>query len=136
MGFLHTKRCKSKTAMDNGLVDKNNYQAFGRGHGYFKSTNKISKNIRAKQCFNFQPKQDLGLTQIQLDAINAVTIAIRRSTYTKQYRTGMGFTKHERTTDITNKFKSIRIFGCNRYAFCWINHSQFIYRKKENKMVK
>ena len=71
---LFTPKGANQKRMDNGLVDKNNYQAFGRGHGYFNQQIKYPKTSEPNNVSTFQPKQDLGLTQIQLDAINAVQL--------------------------------------------------------------
>ena len=71
---LFTPKGANQKAMDNGLVDKNNYQAFGRGHGYFNQQIKYPKTSEPNNVSTFQPAQDLGLTQIQLDAINAVQL--------------------------------------------------------------
>ena len=71
---LFTPKGANQKRMDNGLVDKNNYQAFGRGHGYFNQQIKYPKTSEPNNVSTFQPVQDLGLTQIQLDAINAVQL--------------------------------------------------------------
>jgi len=71
---LFTPKGANQKNMDNGLVDKNNYEAFGRGHGYFNQQIKYPTTSEPNNVSTYQPQQDLGLTQIQLDAINATQL--------------------------------------------------------------
>ena len=67
-----------KGALQKELVDGNpstpSYSAFGRYAKTFKYKDKFPKSSEPNNVSTFQPKQDLGLTQIQLDTINSTTM--------------------------------------------------------------
>jgi len=67
-----------KGALQKELVDGNpstpTYSAFGRYAKTFKYKDKFPSSSEPTNVSSFQPKQDLGLTQIQIDLINATQL--------------------------------------------------------------
>ena len=60
--------------MDDGNPSTPSYSAFGRYAKTFKYKDKFPSSSEPNNISTFQPKADLGLTQIQIDAINAVQL--------------------------------------------------------------
>ena len=67
--FFSPKGANQKQ-MDNGNPSKPTYQANGRYAKSFKYQIKFPSSSEPNNVATYQPKQDLGLTQLQLDAIN------------------------------------------------------------------
>ena len=67
-----------KGALQKELVDGNpstpTYSAFGRYAKSFKYKDKFPKSSEPTSVGSFQPKQELGLTQLQLDTINSAQL--------------------------------------------------------------
>ena len=60
--------------MDDGNPSTPSYSAFGRYAKTFKYKEKFPSSSEPTNVSNFQPQQELGLTQIQIDAINSAQL--------------------------------------------------------------
>jgi len=68
--FFSPKGAQQKQ-MENGNPSTPTYSAFGRYANTHKYQIKFPQSSEPNNVSTFQPKQELGLTQLQLDAINA-----------------------------------------------------------------
>ena len=60
--------------MDDGNPSTPTYSAFGRYAKSFKYKNKFPSSSEPTNVGSFQPQQELGLTQMQIDTINSTTM--------------------------------------------------------------
>ena len=60
--------------MDDGNPSTPSYSAFGRYAKTFKYKDKFPTSSEPTNVSSFQPQQELGLTQLQIDTINSTTM--------------------------------------------------------------
>ena len=73
MSFFSPKGALQKQ-MDDGDPSSPTYSAFGRYAKTFKYKDKFPTSSEPNNVSSFQPQQELGLTQIQLDTINSAQL--------------------------------------------------------------